>query len=70
LKLVYGFVPIDTSIEKMIENKAYKIAHEIITRTSQSMKLENQENRDERLKKALEMKVSEIIAKMPKSLWD
>jgi predicted DNA-binding mobile mystery protein A len=70
LKLVYGFVPIDGSIEKMIENRAYKLAEEIISRTSQSMKLENQENREERLKKAFEMKAGEIIDKMPKYLWD
>ncbi len=36
----------------------------------QSMKLENQENREERLNKAVEMKAGEIIDKMPKYLWD
>jgi predicted DNA-binding mobile mystery protein A len=70
LKLVYGFVPIDGSIEKMIEKRAYKLAEEIISRTSQSMKLENQENKERRLKKAIEMKASELIDKMPKYIWD
>jgi predicted DNA-binding mobile mystery protein A len=70
LKLVYGFVPMDGSIQKMIENRARELALEIISRTSQSMKLENQENREERLKKAVEMKASEIMDKMPKYLWD
>ena len=70
LKLVYGFIPIDGSIEKMIENRAFELAREIIDRTSQSMKLENQENKEERLKKAIEMKAREIIDKMPKYLWD
>jgi len=70
LKLVYGFVPMDGSIQKMIENRARELALEIISRTSQSMKLENQENREERLKKAVEMKAREIMDKMPKYLWD
>jgi len=70
LKLVYGFVPMDGSIEKMIEKRAYKLAEEIISRTSQSMKLENQQNKDERLKRAVEMKAGEIIDKMPKYLWE
>ena len=70
LKLIYGFIPLEGSIEKMIENRAYKLAEEIISRTSQSMKLENQENKEERLKKAIEMKASDIIDKMPKYLWD
>jgi len=70
LKLVYGFVPMDGSIQKMIEKRARELALEIISRTSQSMKLENQENREERLKKAMEIKASEIIDKMPKYLWD
>jgi len=70
LRLVYGFIPMDGSIEKIIENRACELAHEIIARTSQSMKLENQENKEERLKKAIEMKAGEIIANMPKYLWD
>lgn len=70
LKLVYGFIPMDGSIEKMIERRSYELAREIISRTSQSMKLEDQENREERLQKAVEMKAGEIIDKMPKYLWD
>lgn len=70
LKLVYGFVPMDGSIEGMIEKRAYQIAEEIISRTSQSMVLENQENRGGRLKKAVDVKAREIIDKMPKYLWD
>lgn len=70
LKLVYGFIPMDGSIERMIENRAYRLAREIVARTSQSMKLEDQENKVERLKKAIEMKAREIIDKMPRYLWD
>lgn len=69
-KLIYGFIPLEGSIEKMIENRAYELAREIVARTSQSMKLENQENKEVRLEKAIEMKSREIIDKMPKYLWD
>ena len=39
MKLVYGFVPLDGSIEKMIEKKAKMLAIEIVKRTSNNMKL-------------------------------
>lgn len=70
LRLVYGFIPIDGSIENMIEARAFEVAREIVARTSQSMKLENQENKEERLKKAIEMKAREIMDNMPKYLWE
>lgn len=70
LRLVYGFIPIDGSIENMIEARAFEVAREIVARTSQSMKLENQENKEERLKKAIEMKAREIMDNLPKYLWD
>jgi len=70
LKLVYGFIPMDGSIEKMIEKRAGEIAREIIVRTSQSMKLEDQENNPDRLYKAVKEKAQEIKLKMPKYLWE
>lgn len=70
MKLVYGFVPIDGSIEKLIEQKAKKIATEIVLRTSGNMKLEDQENSPDRLKKAIDERTKEIIVEMPKILWD
>lgn len=70
LKLVYGFIPMDGSIEKMIEKRAGEIAREIIVRTSQSMKLEDQENKEERLRKALDAKIKDLIDNLPKYLWD
>ena len=70
MKLVYGFVPQNEKIEKMIENRAIELAREIVLRTSQSMKLENQENKQERLEIAIRDKANEIKDKMPKYLWD
>jgi len=70
MKLVYGFIPLDGSIEKMIEKRASELALEIISRTSHTMKLEDQENKEDRLKKAVTNKTAELMEKMPKYLWD
>lgn len=70
MKLVYGFVPIDGSIEQMIEKKAMKLATEIVMRTSANMKLEDQENSQERIRKAIKERTKEIMEEMPKKLWD
>ena len=70
MKLVYGFVPHNEKIEKMIDKRATELAREIVLRTSQSMKLEDQENKQERLKIAISDKANEIKDKMPKYLWD
>jgi len=70
MKLVYGFVPKEESLEKMIEKKAYELAEEIVMRTSQSMKLEDQEVSYQRLKKSIKDKADEIKTSMPRHLWD
>ncbi|HUH75312.1 MAG TPA: mobile mystery protein A [Chitinophagales bacterium] len=70
MKLVYGFVPNDGSIDELIERKAKELATEIVLRTSGTMKLENQENSSERIQKAINERTKEIIDEMPKMLWD
>jgi predicted DNA-binding mobile mystery protein A len=70
LKFVYGFVPNAGSLEQMIENRALEIATKIVERTSTTMKLEDQANSKERVEKAIKERVSEIINKTPKILWD
>lgn len=70
MKLVYGFVPHGESLEKIIEKRALEVAREIVMRTSQSMKLEDQENVNERIEKAIEDRANEIEREMPKYLWD
>ena len=70
MQLIYGFVPLDGSLEKLIEKKAKKLATEIVLRTSSSMVLEDQENSPERIKKAIAERTNEIIHEMPKILWD
>lgn len=70
MKLVYGFVPMDGSIEKTIENKAKELALDIIKTTSNTMVLEDQENTSERLQKAVGDKAKQLIYEMPRHLWD
>jgi len=70
MKLVYGLIPADGSIEKMIEKRAYVLAREIVLRTSNSMKLEDQENSTERIEKAIQEKATEIKEELPKYIWE
>ncbi|MDA9056382.1 mobile mystery protein A [Flavobacteriaceae bacterium] len=70
MKFVYGFVPMEGSIEKTIENKARKLAIEIVKTTSNTMALEDQKNTKKRLKKAVEEKTKQLVYEMPRHLWD
>lgn len=70
MQFVYGFVPNEGSIEKLIESKAYELAKKIVLRTSQNMKLEDQENSQERIIQAIDDLTSELQREMRKSLWD
>ena len=70
MELVYGFVPKDGSLDELINRKAQKLAREIVLRTSNTMKLEEQENSEERIKKAIEERTILIKQEMPKALWD
>lgn len=70
MHLVYGFVPKDGSLENLIERKAKELAMQIVLRTSNSMKLEDQENSKKRIEKAIQERTAEIVNEMPKILWD
>ncbi|NGF57869.1 mobile mystery protein A [Parapedobacter sp. SGR-10] len=70
MDLVYGFVPKDGTLELMIERKAKELAKEIVLRTSNTMKLENQKNSDYRIEKAIEERAIDLAREMPKILWD
>lgn len=67
---VYGFIPREGSLERIIEKRALKVAAEIVMRTSHTMKLEDQENSEERIKKAVKDRAEKIKNEMPKYLWD
>lgn len=70
MRLVYGFIPINDSLEVMIEKRALEIAKDIVVRTSQTMQLEDQENTQERIEKAIKNRAEEIKRKVPRYLWD
>jgi len=70
MELVYGFVPKGGSLEKYIDTKARSLAEKIVSRTSNTMKLEDQENTNHRIKKAIDERTAIIKQELPKALWD
>ena len=70
MQLVYGFMPKDGTLEKMIDRKARDLAAHIVLRTSNTMKLEDQGNSDTRIKKAIDEKAATFKTELPKLLWD
>jgi predicted DNA-binding mobile mystery protein A len=70
MQFVYGLVPKDGTIENLIDRKARELATRIVSRTSNTMKLEDQENTKQRLKKAIDERTAVIKNELPKMLWD
>ena len=70
MQLVYGFVPKDGSLESLIERKAAEKAREIVMRTNNTMRLEDQEISASRIEKAIEEKTIQFKNELPKILWD
>ncbi|MCA6495998.1 MAG: mobile mystery protein A [Sediminibacterium sp.] len=70
MQLVYGFVPKDGSLDALIEKKATALAKQIVMRTHQTMKLEDQANSAGRIDDAIRERVAVIKNEMPKILWD
>ena len=70
MRLVYGFIPKEKTLNAMIEKRAFEIAETIVLRTSTTMSLEDQENTSQRLKQAIKDMADEIKREMPRYLWD
>jgi len=70
MRFVYGFVPIDGSVENLINRKAEDLAKKIVLRTNHNMKLENQGNSKERIAQAINDLSDELKREINKSLWD
>jgi len=70
MELIYGFVPKDGSLDALIDRKAREFATKIVTRTSNTMKLEDQENSEIRLRKAIEERTMILKLQITKVLWD
>ena len=70
MELVYGLVPKDGTLENLIERKARELAYKIVSRTSNTIQLEDQENSKERIEKAINERVATLKHELPKMLWD
>lgn len=70
MRLIYGFIPREKSLKRMIEKRAAELAHEIVMRTSVQMKLEDQELSRENIEISIQEKTMEIMQILPKYLWD
>ena len=70
LKLVYGFVPKDGTIDNLISAKAEKLARKIVLRTHQNMRLEDQGIGDKKITESIRDLANEIKREVRKSLWD
>lgn len=70
MHFVYGFVPINGTVEKLVEVRARELARMIVLRTNQNMKLENQGNSAARIDQAIDELTSEIKSEMRRSIWD
>jgi len=70
LRLTYGFYSPGNDLKKIIDDRAYKVAEQIVARTHKTMQLENQANSKARLKRAIKDRAGEIINKNIKRLWD
>ncbi len=67
---VYAIVPKQGSLKKMIDDRVFEVAKEIVMRTSHTMKLEDQENSEERINTAIKDRAEKIKNELPKYLWD
>lgn len=70
LDFIYGFVPKDGSIDKLITKKAEELARKIVLRTNQTMKLENQGISEKKINESIKDLAIELKREMKKSLWD
>ncbi len=67
---VYGFIPKDKTLAKMVEKRALELAKQIVERTSIQMTLEDQKINEIRLKQAVKEKAGELTKEIPSILWD
>ena len=67
---VYGFIPRDKTLAKMVEKRSLELAKQIVERTSIQMNLEDQSINEIRLKQAVKEKAEELTKEIPSILWD
>lgn len=70
MQLVYGFAPNEGSLDALVEKRAMDLATQIVMRTANSMKLEDQANSKKRIEAAIKERAAAIKKETPKILWD
>lgn len=70
MQLVYGFVPQEQSLDKILESRAKELAKRIVLRTSHTMLLEDQQLSPEDVEQSIEEQTQVLLNEMPKLLWD
>ena len=70
MQFVYGLVPKEQTLDKMIEKRARELAQEIVLKTSHTMHLENQGLDENAIKEAINDRAEKIKKEMPKDLWN
>jgi predicted DNA-binding mobile mystery protein A len=70
MQLVYGFVPLEGSLDALIEKRARELAAQIVQRTAHTMQLEDQANSEQRIEAAIRERAADIQREMPRILWD
>jgi len=66
---VYGFVP-NSTLQDFIEKRAGEVATKRVRGTSHSMSLESQAVADEQTKLQINMLADEILATLPRHMWN
>ena len=70
MEFVYGFVSMHGGLEEMIEHRARQLAQEIVSRTHQTMILEDQQVTQDKLGKEVQDLTVSIVTELPKHIWD
>ncbi|MEO5907395.1 MAG: mobile mystery protein A [Saprospiraceae bacterium] len=70
MEFEYFLRPKDGTLEALIDRKSQELATKIVLRTSQAMKLEDQEVSEERVKNAIAERAQQIKENSVKLLWN
>lgn len=70
MKFVYGFVPIDGSVDSLLDRKSRMLAEKIILRTNHNMMLEDQAIEEGKLRTAIDDLSKSIKFELKKTIWD
>ena len=70
MKLVYGFIPEESSLDQMIEDRARELADENLSRRSRTTKQDNQKSTKQDLKPTADKKTSERKDTRSIQFWD